>query len=733
MKQLLFAAVALAGLLGMPAAGQNFALRYVVNGTAISVAPGASIDFPAPRVGASVVGRITATYTGQGSITIGSQPQVFGSAGFSITSLTLPVNLSPGQSFDVNITYRATATARSLGQFVFAYTEAVTPTTQGGPTQIAGSVNVGLAGTAPEFRLSYILADDQNNVAVPPGGKILFPDTLLGSGSTASLRIVNTGSSVGAVNGITMSGTGFGISGLPLFPLLLDTNQEMRVTLIFRPSTAGTLGGQLSVDSSLGPINISLEGQGIESQFTYQLITGTTTQPLSPGGSIPFGEVRVGETTSVAVRVVNSGTGSGTLSGSSILGSVFTVADGPALPRTIIPGASATFIISFNPTQPGSARGRLRLGEDLFDLSGTGLGGQLSFSYSLGSLPPVSLASGGSIVFPPTLIGESATAEFLVTNSGTLPVTVSNIGVATQRTSFTIAGAPPAFPREIQPSESLRLAIRFAPQDSGFLTGSLRVDALSFTLLGSGSEPPALPDYTITGPSGNVAPAQQASLGLELAAAYPLPLTGTLNITLASDAGVDDPAVQFATGGKSVSFTIPANTTRAVFSNGTQAIRVQTGTVAGNITVTPSFSIGTGSSPGTPPVLRTLTMTVPAAAPTLFNARVASRTDTGFVLQVTGATTTRSLTRAELTFTPDPRVDLPEPKLTLNVEADSAFWFRGNSSQSFGGQFTITITVNLSGNNLPPELTPINTVTGVAVVLSNERGASQPLQVVLQR
>jgi len=733
MKHLLLAALAFAGLMAGPASGQNFTLRYTVGETASSVAFGSTLDLPAPRVGGVVTGRLTATYVGQGSISVAALPQLFGASGFAIAAFpTLPVNLSPGQSVNIDISYRANTSALAVGQLVFSYTEAVTPSSPGAPTQIAGSINLGLAGSSPDFRLSYILAIDQNNVPLPPGGKLLFPETLLGSASAATLRIVNSGSGTGVVTGVALQGANFTITGLPLFPIPIASGDEIRLTLNFRPVTAGTANGQLSVESSLGQINVSLEGLGIESQFRYQLITGTATQPLSPGDTAPFGDVRIGESATIAVRVLNSGTAAGTISGASVLGTAFAVADGPALPRVVAAGASATFIISFTPTQPGLIRGRLRLGEDLFDLTGTGLGGQLRFSYSLGSLPAVNLDIGGSVVFPPTLIGESTTAEFVVRNSGTLPATVSNIGIGTQRSSFTLLGTL-VFPVEIQPEASLRLTIRFAPQDSGFLTGTLRVDALTFALLGSGSEPPALPDYNITGPSGNVASAQQVSLGLELNETYPLPLTGTLAITIASDAGVEDPAVQFATGGRTVAFTIPANSANAIFTNASQAVRMQTGTVAGNITITPNFSIGANSPPVAPPVLRTLNMTVPAAAPALFNARVQSRTDTGFVLQVTGATTSRTLTRAELTFTPDPRVDLPDPRLLLNIEADSAFWFRSGSSQSFGGQFTLTIAVNLTGNSLPPDLTPINSVTAVSVVVSNEMGASQPLQVVLQR
>src|SRR5205823_6180639 len=100
----------------------------------------------------------------------------------------------------------------------------------------------------------------------------------------------------------------------------------------------------------------------------------------------------------------------------------------------------------------------------------------------------------------------------------------------------------------------------------------------------------ALPSYQFQGPSGTQQPAQQPSIGLTLASPYPLALQGTLKLSFVSAVFTDDPAIQFASGGRTVNFTISANSTRAQFISNATSMPLQIGTTAGTIVITPSFS-----------------------------------------------------------------------------------------------------------------------------------------------
>src|SRR5581483_5062418 len=78
---------------------------------------------------------------------------------------------------------------------------------------------------------------------------------------------------------------------------------------------------------------------------------------------------------------------------------------------------------------------------------------------------------------------------------------------------------------------------------------------------------PTTPALAISGIPATVAAMQQPAVDVSLAAPYPVALTGRVTLTFVPASGLpDDPAVQFSSGGRSASFTIPANGTRAVFA-----------------------------------------------------------------------------------------------------------------------------------------------------------------------
>ena len=85
------------------------------------------------------------------------------------------------------------------------------------------------------------------------------------------------------------------------------------------------------------------------------------------------------------------------------------------------------------------------------------------------------------------------------------------------------------------------------------------------------------PTLSITGVPQSSSSAQQIAFGLVLSAPYTQTITGqvTLAFQPSSSNPMDDPAIQFSTGGRTASFTIPARATAAIFA--ASAIAFQTG------------------------------------------------------------------------------------------------------------------------------------------------------------
>ena len=282
----------------------------------------------------------------------------------------------------------------------------------------------------------------------------------------------------------------------------------------------------------------------------------------------------------------------------------------------------------------------------------------------------------------------------------------------------------------LQPGASIAFDLRFAPSALGTSTATLRVDNQSFTLSGAGNAPPPLPEIRFDGATGAQEPLQQPAIGLTIASAYPLALNGTLTLTFNSDVFANDPAVQFATSGRTVNFTIPANTTRAIFANNLNQIRVQTGSVAGTILLTPAVSTDSGINltPTTPPALA---LTVAQGAPRILSAIVGARTANSITLLVSGYATSRTVTQMDLSFTPVSGENVGTTRLTLNVEPAFIGWFSGTGSAPFGSLFTASVPLTLAGD-VTNVTSLADTVQSVSITLGNRVGTSPAVSVNLR-
>jgi len=243
-----------------------------------------------------------------------------------------------------------------------------------------------------------------------------------------------------------------------------------------------------------------------------------------------------------------------------------------------------------------------------------------------------------------------------------------------------------------------------------------------------------MPNYRFTGATGTQDSLQQIATGLTLASTYPLNLNGTLTLTFNSDVFSNDPAVQFAIGGRTITFTIAAGSTQAVFPNGSTQLGLQTGTVAGTITLTPSF-VTDGGINLTPTIPPTLNLTVAQTAPRLLSVQVSNKASSTLTLQITGYATGRNLTEIDIQFVPTSGENVGTTKLSVPVGPSFTAWYQSAASQQFGSQFTVTIPLTFEGD-LATDVTTVTTLTAAvqsaSVTLINNQGVSAAQTVSLQ-
>lgn len=721
-----------AGVLTCPGAKAQqtvfpFQIRIQEGSNVATVSNNSTVTVGADNLNQTVVLKVNLSYRGVTRVAFPQQPELFGSPDFQLVFPPPgePIVLEPAQSLSFDIQFRPTTTNRVTAQFELQYVEAAPPGAPTGTQPVRGFITLNLVGTAPSIAVSYVLQQDQNVLALPPDSKLVFPPTIVNNTSQATIIITNRGSGPGPVSGVTVTGEAFQAQGLPLFPFTLGASESVRFNIRYAPKKIETSTGGMLVTTGDRTMQFTLEGTATGSNFSYEVLLDEGPLVIRPDDTFSLPDTPVGQRTSVAVRVRNTGNSDGPITSINLIGQGFLLTDAPFLPQTLTPNASLVFTLTFAPTQAGAASGRLRIGNDSFQVTSVGIGPQLSYSYSANGASPVSVVAGGTVLFRQTSIGEKDEVLFTVRNSGTAPAVITNAGtVEGTRGSYSLEGVP-VLPRQLEPEGSLEFRVVFAPTAPGFITGNLRVDTVNFILSGSGNELPPLTGYRFTGASGEVQPLQQVSVGLEMVSAYPVALNGTLTLTVEGDLPAD-PAVQFSSGGRTVSFTVQANSTAVVFSGGTREVRLQTGTVASTIRFTPAFTTQSGVSLTPDPVV-THQITVPALAPRLLTFNVASRSQTSLTLAVSGFATTRSVSRLEFRFTPAADFNVPSTTVTVNVQADADAWFRGTSSQAFGGQFTMQVPFTLTSDQA--NTNPVNAIRSVSVTATNGLGTSNSMSV----
>jgi len=430
-----------------------------------------------------------------------------------------------------------------------------------------------------------------------------------------------------------------------------------------RPTTAGTFHFVVRVTDSGG----ASDSKSFELTVVVPLAIGTTSLPAAT----------VGEAYSQTLVAI-SGTSpyAWSLSGGSLP---------PGLALNAQTGA-----ISGAPT----AQGTYPFIAQVADATGTTATRSLSIAVgaalSIASGPALPAATLG-IPYSQPLIAAGGTPPYSWSiASGALPAGV------TLNSAGTLAGTP-------QAGGTFHFTVQVADSAQVSVTAGLSLDIAA----------QALPLVAVTNLPDTAPPLDQPSVGLALAAAYPVPLSGQLVLSFTPDAVVpaDDPAIQFSTGGRTADFTIPANAVTATFS--VSNLQIQTGSVAGTITIT--VKLQAGSIDVTPSPAPGSTVKIDRSAPVIRSLKLVTTT-TGFEIWITGYAPSREITAATVQCTPAAGSNLLTTTFNLPMSGASQQWYQTSASTPYGSQFTIVQPFTVQGSSNP--------LRSVSVTLANTIGTS---------
>src|SRR5437879_2301622 len=266
----------------------------------------------------------------------------------------------------------------------------------------------------------------------------------------------------------------------------------------------------------------------------------TSTKLACKPDTLQFGLVEVGQTKTLSTTLVNTTSGSITISKITKSTSQFW-APGVTLPFTIGAGKSRVLKINFKPAAAGLVNGTLSIYTRTFSttiyLHGTGVKGWLKanpISLSFGSVP----------------VGTSKADSITLTNTVSVGVRVSQ--VSAYGTGFSYRGlTPPVF---LSPGQSYTFKAVFTPKSSSAVSGHLSVlsnapnPTLTIPLSGNGTSGAHISLGATTLNFGSVVVGTAKSLGASLSASG-----ASVTVT-----GATSNSTEFGLNGLSFPFTIPA-------------------------------------------------------------------------------------------------------------------------------------------------------------------------------
>jgi hypothetical protein len=410
------------------------------------------VDFGDVTVETSSTQTVVVTNLGHSNATI-SAATVTGS-GFNYMGPALPLTLSRGQSVNLTISFAPSAAGVSSGNLSLSTSGNVSPN------------SVPLTGTGVQSQQTLLLTVSPQSVS--------FGNVPVGSNGSQTVSLLNTGTGPVNISQATMAGNGFGMSGLAV-PMTLGPGQSTAFTVSFAPAGAGSASGNISVVSNAANSvsTVALSGMGVQPQIS------------AAPGSVSFGTVTVGQTSSQAVTLTNAGGAPLNITQLSGPGTGFSLT-GLALPLTLAPGKSTAFTVSFTPTSGTNSSSSLMLVSNAptspttIPLSGAGSAQVLQLTPSTTALS-----------FGNQTLNASATQSVTLTNTGNSAVSISQVNVA--GTGFTLNGSAPLVTLSV--GQAASFSVSFTPTVAGNATGSASVvstaanSPLSISLAGVGVQP----------------------------------------------------------------------------------------------------------------------------------------------------------------------------------------------------------------------------------------------------
>ncbi len=428
-----------------------------LTGSGVPLAPAVSLSPSGLSFGSQMVGvasgtqSVTLTNSGNAPLSISNIALTGANAGDFAQTNTCPVGapaLAAGSSCTIAVGFTPGATG--------ARSASVQVTDNAGDSP--ESVAVSGTGLAPAVSLTP--------------SSLGFGSQLIGSTSTArSVTLTNSGTAPLSLTGIAVAGANAGdfaqTNNCPIAPATLATGATCSLSVAFAPTAGGSRSASVQIADNAGdsPESVALTG------------TGNTPAPavsLAPS-SLIFGSQLVGaSSSSQSVTLTNSGTAPLSVSGIAVAGSnagdFAQTNNCPSAPATIAIGGTCSISVTLTPTATGARSASVQISDNAGNspqsvtIAGTGIAPTVG-------LTPSSLAFGSQLVG-----STSASQAVKLTNSGTAPLSFSNVAVTGSNAGdFAQSNNCPVIPATLAVGSSCTVSVTFTPGAQGSRSANIQL------------------------------------------------------------------------------------------------------------------------------------------------------------------------------------------------------------------------------------------------------------------
>ncbi len=273
----------------------------------------------------------------------------------------------------------------------------------------------------------------------------------------------------------------------PTLPATLSEGQRIDLKVGYTPGTWGGTSATVNFTTDAGTAGVDLHG------------TGTRPGLGADPSGLTFGQVRTGAAKQLGVDIVNTGTEPETIDSVVVPAAPFSVESVPSQGTSVSPGTSVVIPVTYTPTG-GSDSGVTNTDQLVI----TGSAGSVTVpltGVALTGKPTLTLAP-ASLDFGVVDVGQSVKESFEISNTGTVPLTITK---AKAPAGVFSTSSPLAEGQVIAPGDVIHQSVTFTP-----------VDAL-----------PATAQYLITGDDGESAKTVQLTGNADPINAYYQQLGGS--------------------------------------------------------------------------------------------------------------------------------------------------------------------------------------------------------------